>query len=577
MAILWKLLSAFSAASIAAATDSIDYFDRISLDDVDDRLSLLQVDAGFALSSSAEVQASVLVDAQLTEDLSLIQAKTETEADATESAATEKVAIKHTSDLGEARAATYYNADWKTGRQRMVFVHIPKNAGTAIEEAGAKGKIWWPRKWLSFWHGLTMPDGSQCEKYHVPPAVLEQMKDKDSAVFTEDGTFCVTRNPYERVVSEYLYMIEKPWGAGMSKQYGTGLLDQPRCSAEGMNNFIQKAMRVVQEGKKYIHDCHFVPQYDFVWGPDGRRWCQHTLKSENLAVDFNALMTENGMNVRLKEGRTNNSTGACPGISQDSLTAETRRIVEDVYARDFEHFDYKREMKPLLFMRIPKNSGFAIEEAGKAEGVKFPVHWDSFQHRMPMKDYSWCEKYHVPLKDLSKVDQKLFENAEVFCVTRHPYQRAVAEYRLMMTAQDGKKESNYYGTGLTEIGEDCSAEQMNFFLQRTIKLMMAGQKYALDCRMLPQTEYMFAADDSKQCDFSLRAEQFPSAYNKLMVEKGYVQMQFDKAPDPEEFNATCSGLTQKDLAPETLELLNHYYDSDFQKLGYEMTTSATGP
>eukprot|EP00928_Gymnodinium_smaydae_P018536 TRINITY_DN17057_c0_g1_i1.p1 TRINITY_DN17057_c0_g1~~TRINITY_DN17057_c0_g1_i1.p1 ORF type:complete len:944 (-),score=120.94 TRINITY_DN17057_c0_g1_i1:207-3038(-) len=224
----------------------------------------------------------------------------------------------------------------------ITFLHIPKNAGTAIEEAGAKAKVWWPRKWLSMWHGIDMPDGSQCEKYHVPPHHLEFVGDTDYQVYEGNGTFCVTRDPYDRVVSEYLYMLSVAWGEGMSNQYGTELTAFPKCSASGLNHFLQTALMKVSAGKRYIHDCHFVPQVEFIWGPDGFRWCKHVLRTDSLPDSFNNLMASTGSPVRLDLGKINNSTRACNNVSTEDLFPETKRLIDEVYHDDFIQLGYSK-------------------------------------------------------------------------------------------------------------------------------------------------------------------------------------------------------------------------------------------
>merc|ERR1712224_605612 len=129
------------------------------------------------------------------------------------------------------------------------------------------------------------------------------------------------------------------------------------------------------------------------------------------------------------------------------------------------------------------------------------MYLEAFKSRMPMDDFSWCEGHHVPPGYLPAKQKSRYEKSEVFCITRHPYERAINEYNFLIASQEGQKMSNFYDAGLTEIGELCSAEQLNFFLQRTVRLMLAGQRFALDCRMLPQSDFIWDTDGKQWCTF----------------------------------------------------------------------------
>eukprot|EP00927_Polykrikos_kofoidii_P072354 TRINITY_DN68482_c0_g1_i1.p1 TRINITY_DN68482_c0_g1~~TRINITY_DN68482_c0_g1_i1.p1 ORF type:complete len:555 (+),score=38.07 TRINITY_DN68482_c0_g1_i1:81-1667(+) len=230
------------------------------------------------------------------------------------------------------------------GPNGLMFIHIPKNAGTAIEEASARQKVWWPRKWLSFWRGVHMPDGSSCEKYHVPPQYLRVLGEPegDISVFKKHGSFCVTRHPYDRAVSEYLYMLQRNWGAAMSTQYFTDLLEKPRCTPEGLNYFLQSALSKVLEGRKFLHDCHFLPQVEYIWGSDGYQWCNHVLRQEDLPYAFNELMASHGYLPRLQIAKINNSTEACGNITVSSLSGRTKRLIDTIYRDDFAKLNYTK-------------------------------------------------------------------------------------------------------------------------------------------------------------------------------------------------------------------------------------------
>lgn len=461
--------------------------------------------------------------------------------------------------------------DWKTKRQRLTFVHIPKNGGTAIEQAGQAGGVWWPRKWLSFWHGIHMPDGSWCEKYHVPPQYLLSLGDPDAPVFDDPGTFCVVRHPFERAVSEYKYMLSVKWGRSMSEMYGTGLYDHPKCTAEGLNHFLQRALTNFLKGKRFLHDCHMVPQTEFIWGKDGKQWCRKILRSENLVPSFNALMADHRYGVRLRDEKINNSTDACHGVSVEHLYHKTKRMLETVYESDLKRLNYSSGMVPLQFLHIPRNAGTEISEMAAREHVPWGRRIVPFQKRAQLPDSNWCEKHHVPLQHMDLEQVRPYEGAETFCVSRHPYDRAVSAYKAISTMKDFETLMKADGLGSLLHVKQCTVPNMNAFLQAAANLLQSGQSYALDCQMAPQTAYTLNADGTDACHVTLRYKELPEAFNHLMVARGFPQVQLNASGfHLHGTSRVCPDVTSEDLAPETRKVLDTLYEADFQKLDYLM-------
>jgi hypothetical protein len=225
-------------------------------------------------------------------------------------------------------------------RRRFEFIHIPKNAGTAIEQTGAHYGVAWGERSARFWLTQPMPEGSKCNRYHVPPPTLETRwfwrYPYDYAT-----TFCVTRHPFKRIVSEYKFLSsDLEWSRRMAREYRNGLYDYPMCSVEGLNNFVQTTMRHYQEGRIYIDDCHHVPMVNYVFDPTGNQICHHVLSSDNLAVDFNALMASHGYAVRLSTERHNSAGEVCPDLSYRNLTNRSIEMLLEVYREDFRVFNY---------------------------------------------------------------------------------------------------------------------------------------------------------------------------------------------------------------------------------------------
>jgi hypothetical protein len=224
----------------------------------------------------------------------------------------------------------------------LELIHIPKNAGTSMEAAGKANGIFWSAKNLGLLGKQRMEDGSTCNRYHVPPGLL-----KGHNPYQQATRFCAIRHPYRRAVSEYTYLLDDhlqggthSWGHKYYKSYHNGLYDREPCSAEGLNHFVMTTLNHYKQGNKFIDDCHHIPQVDYIWDKTGRQWCTELLVTDDLPRSFDALMASHGYPVQLTDEPVYTSTERCPTISEANLTAETRRLLDDVYADDLRLLNF---------------------------------------------------------------------------------------------------------------------------------------------------------------------------------------------------------------------------------------------
>jgi len=222
---------------------------------------------------------------------------------------------------------------------QLVFVHIPKNAGTSVELAGIVSGINWGSMHLHFAGYQKMPDGNTCSRYHVPPRHLHGPNP-----YSSGNLFCLVRNPFDRAVSEYKYLLTANWGQQYSETFSTGLFEHPRCSTEGLNHFVESALKSYRKGSRYIDDCHHVPQVEFVYGEDGSQLCNDVLRFEELPLAFDNLMQEHGYPVRLGSFRDGDSSATCKNLSSSDFSAETRQLILEVYKDDFRLLNYSTTM-----------------------------------------------------------------------------------------------------------------------------------------------------------------------------------------------------------------------------------------
>lgn len=207
-------------------------------------------------------------------------------------------------------AALFYVKKNKNIESFLEFIHIPKNAGTTIENIANDKNI----KWGRFKPEHKNKVGTKkCTYWHVPPKHFYLNNYYDS-----DDTFCVIRDPRDRMVSEYSYRHK-------------GQTD--KNNKKDMNKWLKHNLN-----DENVHNgglnCHFVPQHEYIYNDNNERTCNHVLKFDNLTSEFNDLMKKKNMDVRLNEKKKDNQSNF--NLTINDIDDENMQKIFKLYKKDFE-------------------------------------------------------------------------------------------------------------------------------------------------------------------------------------------------------------------------------------------------
>jgi hypothetical protein len=231
-------------------------------------------------------------------------------------------------------------------QKELIFLHIPKNAGTTIENIANHEGVKLGRfrnNYKHMWESgapQKMPDGNACSWWHVPPALKappNPYADPNAEVF------CVVRDPWLRMRSEYMYLLKEyyRWPKPFVK-------DGPPCTSLGFNMWASKTLRQVQAGQPYVLDCHMLPQWSYIQGADGRMWCDTPIPITDLTPRFNALMESRGLPVRMApHNKANSAASQCPELTdvpvKEMFSKATKVLMRQVFAPDFLNLGFEEE------------------------------------------------------------------------------------------------------------------------------------------------------------------------------------------------------------------------------------------
>ena len=189
----------------------------------------------------------------------------------------------------------------------LFFVHIPKNAGNSIRPICKKEHI----KIIS--HNI---------RRRNKRLLAAHRKKKDL------HAFCISRNPYDRLVSAYHYL--RAGGRNKHDLRDSELFVNPY---NGFKDFVLNGL-----AKAADKQLHFRPQTFWIMNEYGEPEIETVLRQEKLQDDFNDFCSKVNIEKRKLEV-TNKSNHQSWEKYYD---AETKKIASEIYNDDFEYFKYDK-------------------------------------------------------------------------------------------------------------------------------------------------------------------------------------------------------------------------------------------
>lgn len=280
------------------------------------------------------------------------------------------------------------------GRRPLAFMHVPYNFGHTVEavamfddttvgpaaraylakvkDLGTSAKVHWGlareamRKGGEVWGHLN-PDLqlkshiTGCPMFYTPQKYWP--KSLAERYFGKKQVFGLLRDPYERLVAIF---------RGNLSSYG-GSYPQFMKTCD-VNGAVKQMMKNYLAGNKYAHGCTFVPQAEYFDGPHG---IQLPVNNREFPRSINDFFSAQGYQDFFVDTEEILHVTACSEVWAGDLDSETRGLVQQVYARDFDflcqHFGYCDKNENACLYQIPQMCPKRVLEQGYRGRTRFTL------------------------------------------------------------------------------------------------------------------------------------------------------------------------------------------------------------
>lgn len=191
--------------------------------------------------------------------------------------------------------------------QKCIFVHIPKTGGSSVTTILKRDSL------LSSKHEI-ISDGGQGSTF----GELVELGGRSAG---EYFSFAFVRNPWDRFVSAYHYVVQR----------------RPELTAVStFGKFADFARAVGDDPAEFLSIRYFRPQWNFLQPGDSGQQIDFVGRFENFDVDLKYALKKIGhSNVRIRHRKKSRRSDY-----REYFDDETRRAVGKIYARDIDYFEY---------------------------------------------------------------------------------------------------------------------------------------------------------------------------------------------------------------------------------------------
>lgn len=209
-------------------------------------------------------------------------------------------------------------------KYRCIFIHIPRTGGSSLEDM-----IWRAPKWrtkTNLWMGYVKPYYNKYQTGGMQHLLATQVRQEvGSSVFDNYFKFTIVRNPWDKVVSNYLYVQTRP-----------DLLDWI-----GLERGDSLARYLTQiQTRTHVQWEH---QHKFVYDDHGNLLADYVGRFESYRESVDAILKQidfqtHWFNIEIRKLPHVNKSVRKP--YRDYFDDETREMVQTWHAQDIELFDY---------------------------------------------------------------------------------------------------------------------------------------------------------------------------------------------------------------------------------------------
>ena len=213
---------------------------------------------------------------------------------------------------------------------KLIHIHIPKTAGTAIESFFHRiGDMQWsPESWV----GQEKMNGRWYEYQHLS---LTELRTQSDSTFPGFKSFAVVRDPYTRLISDFA------WRQQIKSNYPSS----PTQFFDSFDDFLHAIPKNINtHWSEHIHRAdqkwanfliHVRPQYQFILDSEGNSLIDKIIMFENIDRDLAPFLKPFGLHV---------DNISAPHIRKiyECLSREQIGLIDEIYAGDFEFFSYPR-------------------------------------------------------------------------------------------------------------------------------------------------------------------------------------------------------------------------------------------